>query len=173
MIPLTQSAVNVFTKTFYLAFVAWREARSYKLPDEARLGVMFTLINRVDHPGWWGKTIAEVAVKKWQYSSLTDPNDKQLTTWPLESDSSWFNCLELARQILAGEAANPCPGADSYFDDSIPDPVWATSAHFVKKIGTLNFYNVDQDHEAATIVAASHPDDATEFESTLRVWLEG
>lgn len=171
MIALTQAGANVFTKTFYLAFVAWREARSSSLPDEARLGVMFTLLNRMAHPGWWGNSIATCATKRLQYSSLTDPHDKQLTTWFTENDGSWFNCLELARRVLAGEADNPVPGADSYFDDSIPAPDFATADAFVKRIGTLAFYNVDHDHEAVAIVAAATPSQETDFEKQLRDWL--
>lgn len=171
MIPLTQAACNVFTNTFYLAFVAWREARSAKLPDAARIGVMFTLLDRADHPKWWGKTIGECATKRLQYSSLTDPNDRQLTTWPIESDPSWFNCLDLARRVLSGDIANPVPGADSYFDDSIPAPAWATPDKFVAKIGTLAFYDTDDDHEAAALVAAAPIAGGTDFEQSLRAWL--
>lgn len=169
MIQLTQSGCDKFTALFYLAFVAWREARSSKLSDAARLGVMFTLLNRVSRPGWWGKTIAEVAIKKWQYSSLTDPKDRQLTTWPIESDPSWFNCLSLAQRVIYGEVDNPVPGADSYFDDSIAPPKWATADKFVKKIGTLSFYNVDQDHEASALTASAEP--VSSFDAELRAFL--
>jgi hypothetical protein len=169
LIPLTQSGCNVFTETFYLAFVAWREARSSKLPDEARLGVMFTLLNRVAHPKWWGSTVAECATKRLQYSSLTDPHDKQLTRWPVESDPSWFNCLALAERLVYGEVDNPVPGADSYFDDSISAPAWATPDKFVKRIGTLAFYNTDNDHEAVALTATAEP--ASSFDAELRAFL--
>lgn len=171
MIPLTQSGCNVFTKTFYLAFVAWREARSSKLPDEARLGVMFTLLDRVAHPKWWGRTTAECATKALQFSSLTDPKDKQLTTWPVESDQSWFNCLALAQRVIYGEADNPVPGADHYFDDSITPPDWADPKKIVKRIGRLTFYDLDEDVEAKAIAAAAPANSADPFVNELRAFL--
>src|SRR6185436_5581841 len=109
MIPLTQHGLDFFTEVFYLAFVAWREARSAKLPDSARLGVMFVILDRVAAKTWFGKTVAEVSTKKLQFSSLTDPNDRQLTTWPVEGDPSWFNCVSLAMQVTAGAHNNPVP----------------------------------------------------------------
>lgn len=90
----------------------------------------------------------EVLFKKWQYSSLTDPKDPQLTTWP-KDDTVWGHCLYVADGVLNGVFSNPVPGADSYFDLSIPAPAWATPEMFVKQIGKLRFYNVDRDVEVA------------------------
>lgn len=169
MIPITQSGCDTFTRTFYLAFVAWREARSAKLPDQARLGVMFVIRDRALHAGWWGKTEDEVATKRLQFSSLTDPNDKQLTTWPLSSDPSWFNCVRLACAVMADAVDNPVSGADSYYDESIPAPAWAKPERFVKQIGTLKFYDTDGDHEADAIVASGAA--SSKFETELLAFL--
>jgi len=49
--------------------------------------------------------------------------------------------------VVYGMSENPAPGADSYFDDSISPPKWATLETFVRKIGRLSFYNVDRDTE--------------------------
>jgi spore germination cell wall hydrolase CwlJ-like protein len=88
----------------------------------------------------------EVLFKRWQYSSLTDPRDPQLTTWP-KDDPVWGQCLYVADGVLNGVFSNPVPGADSYHDISIPAPAWATPEMFVKQIGKLRFYNVDKDVE--------------------------
>lgn len=130
---------------FMLAFVTWREARGER-PD-VRAGVAFSILNRVKRPSWWGNDVLSVCTKKWQYSSLTDPKDRQLTTWPLSIDPSWQSCLKTAREVLDGKISNPVLGADSYFDISIPAPKWAVDETFVKQLGRVRFHNVDHDTE--------------------------
>jgi N-acetylmuramoyl-L-alanine amidase len=124
----------------FLALTIWREARG-ESPD-ARTGVGFTVQNRVNNPGWWGKTISEVVTKKWQYSSMTDPHDPQLVNWPQPTDQSWIDCLNTADQILNQGATDTTQGADSYFDISIPPPHWATPDKFLVQIGRIKFYRV-------------------------------
>lgn len=134
-----------FADITFMALTIWREARGESI--EGKKGVAFTVINRVSKPSWWGSDIMSVLFKKWQYSSLTDPKDRQLTTWPSADDTSWQESLDVAFKVISGEYTNPVPGADSYFDVSIKAPPWATKNKFVKKIGRLNFYNVDSDFE--------------------------
>lgn len=129
----------------WLAFGTWRESRGESY--ECRLAVACSIMNRVNRPSWWGKDVLSVLFKKWQYSSLADPKDRQLTTWPLSLDPSWISCKEIAYDVLECAVANPVPGADSYFDDSIQAPKWATKETFVRKIGRVSFYNLDHDHE--------------------------
>lgn len=129
----------------FLALVVWREARGESLT--CRAGVAHSVLNRVQKPCWWGNSILSVVTKKWQYSSMTDPKDRQLTTWPIEEDASWKACLTLAADVYQGKVTNPVPGADSYFDVSIPAPKWATPDLFVMQIGRLKFYNIDRDVE--------------------------
>lgn len=128
----------------FLALVVWREARGES--QLAKTGVAMSIINRVVKPCWWGNTIMKVIFKKWQYSSMTDPNDRQLTSWP-EQDDVWTQCIKIADDALNGLLEHPAPGADSYYDDSIKPPKWATKENFVKKIGRLNFHNLDMDTE--------------------------
>lgn len=133
-----------------LALVAWREARGES--DEAKIAVMHTVINRVDRPSWWGRSIVGVITKKFQYSSIGDPRDPQLTTWPQDSDHIFESCLNLADLVIRRVANSPLKGIDSYFDDSLTGdliPKWAKEhpERFVGKIGRLNFYNLDCDTE--------------------------
>jgi spore germination cell wall hydrolase CwlJ-like protein len=130
---------------FMLALVVWRESRG-EGPD-GRIGVAFSIMNRVARPSWWGDSIQNVCGKKYQYSSFTDPHDPQLTNWPKDTDPSWLGCMNVAEAVLDGKVENPVPGADSYFDLSIKAPAWATPEIFVKQIGRLKFYNVDRDIE--------------------------
>lgn len=133
-----------------LALTLWREARGESY--EAKIAVAHTVKNRLSHPGWWGTDWISVLTKKWQYSSLTDPNDKQLTTWPKADDHSFEECLTIAERVVTGMCNSPLKGIDSYYDDSLKGelvPKWAKEhpERFVGKIGRLNFYNMDCDVE--------------------------
>jgi N-acetylmuramoyl-L-alanine amidase len=136
----------------FLALCLWREARGEN--RLTRIGVAMAVMNRVNRPSWWGKNLTEVLFKKWQFSSLTDPNDRQLTTWPLPNDLSWQECLDLACQVIDKAVPNSVPGADSYFDISIPAdqwPKWTATARFVCQLGRIRFYDVDHDYEAKPV----------------------
>lgn len=133
-----------------LALLVWREARGCASRG-ARVAVAGTVLNRVRRPSWWGTSVLAVVFKRWQYSSLTDPHDPQLTTWPSSFDAIWLECLEVAANVLDGTEATTMPGADSYFDASIAPPAWATRKTYVGTIGRLTFYDVDRDHEAAVV----------------------
>lgn len=133
-----------------LALTLWREARGE--PYEAKIAVAHTVKNRLSHPGWWGNDWISVLTKKWQYSSLTDPKDPQLSNWPAASDNSFEECLTVAERVVTGMYNSPLKGIDSYYDDSLQGdlrPKWAREhpERFVGKIGRLNFYNMDCDIE--------------------------
>ncbi len=132
----------------FLALAIWREARGE--PFDAKVAVAHSVLNRVFRPSWWGRDVVSVLKKKWQYSSLTDPKDAQLTTWPDATDASFEECLNVAHGCMDGTYKSPVPGADSYYDDSIAPPKWADHRFFVGKVGKLNFYNLDQDIEDGT-----------------------
>ena len=135
---------DLISDKVFLALAVWREARGE--PIACQYAVANSVVNRVHRPSWWGKSVMEVLFKKWQFSSLTNPNDKQLATWP-KDDDSWKQCLQVASDAIYGTAPDPAPHADSFFDDSIPPPKWAKANMFVGKIGHMSFYNVDLDHE--------------------------
>lgn len=75
--------------------------------------------------------------------SLTDPKDRQLTKWPKENDPSWGWCFSIAKGVVNGVLPNIIDFADSYYDDSIPPPKWATKENFIVKLGRLNFHDVN------------------------------
>lgn len=131
-----------------LALTIWREARGES--REAKIAVGCSVRNRVHNPKWWGTDYISCLVKKWQYSSLTDPKDRQLTTWPKADDDIFEECLDIADSVITGKLYSTMPGADSYYDTSIPPPAWATEDKKVGIIGRLVFYNLDADHERVT-----------------------
>lgn len=148
--PMAHTAAKMVCDVFYLALVVWREARGAS--REAQVAVAHSVLNRVKRPSWWGKTLDEVVTKKWQYSSMAAPGDPQLILWPRLTDASWLGCLGVAYDVLHGDAPNPIPGADSYYDSSISAPKWATAAAFRGQVdsphgNTLRFYDVDGDYE--------------------------
>jgi len=138
----------------FLTLTVWREARGE--PVAVKAAVAHSILNRVNRPSWWGKDIMGVVFKKWQYSSLTDPKDPQLTTWPKADETAWQECLVIASNVMKGLLENPVPGADSYYDISIQAPYWAKDEAFVCQIGRVRFYNLDNDYEIeeAKVIAA-------------------
>jgi spore germination cell wall hydrolase CwlJ-like protein len=147
---LTLDPILDYVQDVYLmALVVWREARNE--PREGKIAVAYTIMNRVKYTKWWGETCAEVIFKKWQYSSMTDPNDPQLKLLPQPYEPvgwrSWAECLGIARDVYEESIINPAPGADSYFADYIPTPKWADPKKFVVKIGHHSFYDLDSDYE--------------------------
>lgn len=151
--PMALSAAKTVCDVFYLGLVVWREARGAS--TLAQVAVAHSVLNRVARPSWWGKTIDEVVTKKWQYSSLAAPGDPQLILWPKLSDASWLACLGVAYDVLYHDEPNPFPGADSYYDSSIPAPKWATPETFKGEVksprgNALRFHDVDHDYEGHT-----------------------
>ena len=138
-------SLNAALEISLLTIMIWREARGESF--DAKLQVAWTVRNRVEHPKWWGKTFSEVITKRLQYSSMTYAKDPQLTLYPIVNGQSVSECLNaayMAYQRISSKMPM-YPNADSYFDDSIPPPNWATQDKFCGKIGRLNFYNVDGD----------------------------
>lgn len=129
----------------FLALTIWRESRGESI--ETQTGIANVILNRVRNPAWWGRDLMGVVFKKWQFSSLTDPHDRQLTTWPAHGDVIWQQCLDVAFNAINGTAKNLVPGADSYYDTSIPAPNWADPDRFVAQLGRVRFYNLDRDVE--------------------------
>jgi spore germination cell wall hydrolase CwlJ-like protein len=126
---------------FFLALLIWRESRGEGAQGMTAVGC--SVRDRVRNPGWWGNDYLSVIEKKWQYSSLTNPKDGQLTAFPPQGDPQFDFALDSAIGIIGGWVRHPVAGADSYYDDSIPPPEWATPDKLVGKIGRLNFYNID------------------------------
>ena len=129
----------------FLALTVWRESRGES--RQVQDGVAHAIMNRVQRPSWWGNDIMSVVFKKWQFSSMTSPNDPQLTTWPTVADPSWTQCLQVASDVAGGFSKSLAPGADSYYDISISAPKWATGDTFVVQLGKIRFYNLDHDIE--------------------------
>lgn len=124
-----------------LALLVWREARGESY--ECRVQVACSVRDRVRHPKWWGNDYVSVCAKKYQFSSLADPKDPQLTTWPQADDHVFEECLKIAQGVIDDALIGSLQGADSYYDVSIHAPAWATPDKRVGQIGRIVFYNID------------------------------
>lgn len=134
-----------------LALTIWREARSE--PEDARLGVMHVILNRVAQSPkeGWPNTIHAVCVQPYQFSSFNkgDPNS---IVWPLEKNKEDWEAWEEILAMIDAAEEDPTEGANFYHDDSISPPykAWlgdkATEEDLLAKkttdIGALQFYKV-------------------------------
>lgn len=127
---------------FLLALCLWREARGEVLASKQ--AVASSIRNRTLRPSWWGNDIASVVTKRLQYSSMTAPGDPNLVQYPVENDTAWLACVEIAGDALDGTLPDTASGATSYFDKSLDahPPAWATdgSMRHVCDVGNFHFY---------------------------------
>lgn len=132
---------------FVLGLMIYREAAGE--PYEGKVAVGYTVINRAEHPGWWGDDPYSVITKPWQYSSMTAPGDPMTVKWPPLTDPTFLTCLRIAGDVYERRIPNPTPGCDSYYaawmDAKGMTPKWADPKRFVAQIGGHKFYNLDGD----------------------------
>jgi len=157
IVPVEEAVARTVSGPVFLALTIWREARGASV--DAQVAVGYSIMNRVESPSWWGKSLDEVLGKKWQYSSMAAPGDPQLILFPRFGAFSWLTALAVARAVMAKTEPNPVPGADSYYDSSLDKigkpPKWAATGKHVGDVAspganTLRFYDLDNDYEKAT-----------------------
>lgn len=133
-----------------LARVIFGEAEGQ--PKEAKIGVGFTVINRVkkQRPNW-GFTKREIILKEDQYDALWNKNTRDKVRDPLaeaseERRKEWFESYEVARGVLTGTLIDPTSGATNFhsFTDPKDFPSWATDENFKITIGRIHFYELDR-----------------------------
>ncbi len=132
-----------FTNVMLLALVTWREASNQT--KETKTGVAWAVRNRVDNPGWYGKTYFEVITKYCQFTSMVPPKgmlDPNLVRYPGPTDKSWLECLEIAFDVMTSNVKDPTGGATYYFDKSLDKnpPKWAKEYVHLADIGDIHFY---------------------------------
>jgi N-acetylmuramoyl-L-alanine amidase len=124
-----------------LALCEWREADDQGI--DGMRGVGHVVMNRVQHPSWWGTNLHEVILKPWQFSSFNhgDPNE---TRWPEDDNVQWIEGLAIADAVLSGRDTDLTEGAANYYDVSIDPPDWAAQLVFTAQIGKLRFYRLPE-----------------------------
>lgn len=119
----------------------WREARGCTV--QAKLGVAWSIQNRVNHPSWWGTDVVSVILKPYQYSSF-DFADPNAIKFPQPTDTSWQACLQIMDQVTRNGEPDPTNGATHYYDKSLDDkpPAWARDGSMIETavIDSLRFW---------------------------------
>lgn len=105
-----------------LARTAWGENRGGS--QDGLQSVVNVIMNRVDHPGWWGTSALSVCLAREQFSCWLpdDPNRAQLLAVTM-SDPQFIMAMGLAKKALSPSGlADITDGADSYYAASDPSP---------------------------------------------------
>lgn len=121
-----------------LARTIWGEARG-----EGQTGmqaVANVIMNRVKKGGWWGATVQDVVLKKWQFSTWNenDPNRKKalnVTT----ADPQFWTAKKISALAYNGQLDDITGGATNYHAKSV-SPAWASSMTKTATIGQHIFY---------------------------------
>lgn len=129
------------------AMAIWGEARGDCLAS--KMGVAWTIINRVRRGGWYGSGLRGVILKPKQFSCFNhgDPNREKMLE-PLKHDSEpvWQGCWNVAAEegkFLYDETVkSPFPDVVAYFDRSMDKnpPAWAKKMELVRRVGRLRFF---------------------------------
>lgn len=117
------------------ALCAWREARGEG--HDGMRAVIHVIANRASAGS---KSWAQIVYARLQFSSMTYPQDPQLTNVPVSPDPQFEDCYAVASAVQAGQDFDLTDGATNYFADSIPMPSWAASMTETVKIGHQTFY---------------------------------
>lgn len=120
-------------------------------PKEAKIGVGFTIINRVKKQrSNWGLNLKEVILKQNAYDALWNLDRRDKARDPLNNSSpatkdAWNQSYDIAIGILDNSLSDPTSGATNFhsFTDKENFPFWASDENFKVKIGDLYFYELE------------------------------
>ena len=120
-----------------LARMIFGEARGESYTEKVAVG--FTAVNRAnDGKRWNGETVRESILAPYQYSCFNsnDENRDKLMDPQIYDASAFYNCLDVARDILSGNVEDPTNGATHYFNPELASPSWASKIERIGKIET-------------------------------------
>lgn len=125
---------NEFQK-WCAALCAWREARG-----EGRDGLRAVLHVIANRARMQQRSWAEIVYARLQFSSMTYPQDPQLTAIPRFPDPIFEQCYEIADAIAQGQDEDLTGGATHYYADSIAAPSWAATLTRTAQVGHHIFF---------------------------------
>ncbi|MET4697692.1 N-acetylmuramoyl-L-alanine amidase [Constrictibacter sp. MBR-5] len=136
LIPIREQNTN--DPVDLLARTIWGEARGE--PVRGMEAVAAVVMNRVARPGWWGRTVASVCTKAYQFSCWNedDPNRAKLLA-VTDADPIFAIARRIARRAVAGTLDDPTGGATHYHSVDV-HPRWATGKTPHARIGRHLFY---------------------------------
>lgn len=122
-----------------MAKTVWGEARGESV--KGQIAVAWVIKNRADNPRWWGKTIEEVCLKKYQFSCWleSDPNKAKMDKL---TEEDLKDQIEICQSVLDEKVSDPTDGANHYHttgilpswirndeDDTIKQPIATIGNH--------------------------------------------
>lgn len=120
-----------------MALCMWREARGEGVDGMRAVGHVINNRAIALKKSW-----AQIVYAKLQFSSMTYPEDPQLTNIPVVPDEQFAQACTIADAIAAGTDEDLTQGAQYYFADSIAMPNWAKQMTETSKIGRQTFFKV-------------------------------
>jgi spore germination cell wall hydrolase CwlJ-like protein len=137
-----EGTIDVLARTIY------GEARGEYHRLEGGLAALIAIgnviMNRYRQQSWYGKTIAEVCQKPWQFScwNKDDPNYLVLRSDKITGEI-FEVCRLVAENIVLGKWPDLVKGCDHYHTDSLtPLPKWAVGKKPTCRIGRHLFYRL-------------------------------
>ena len=112
---MTDQAIDVLART------VWGEARGCGYAGMSHVAMV--VMNRVNHPRWWGHDVVSVCQAPYQFSCWlrSDPNRSKLLA-VTDSDPVFNQALNIAVAAVAGTLQDVTDGADSYYAISMASP---------------------------------------------------
>lgn len=125
-----------------MALTVWAEARGEG--PEGQAAVAWIIRNRTDDPGrdWWGDSIKEVCLKKWQFSCWNegDPNREQMLRLS-PSDALLLTIKGICQGVLNGQILDPTSGCTHYCRPEVR-PAWKAGRQPKVSIDHHEFYAI-------------------------------
>ena len=122
-----------------MARTLWGEARGEG--KDGQIAVAHVIKNRAEKKTWYGKTIMDVCLKKWQFScwNKNDPNRKKILALSLDDLKDQ---IEVAAGVIGGQYIDTTEGSTHYYSKSMPKPPkWAVGKEPVVVMGNHYFFN--------------------------------
>ena len=139
-------AVDIMARTIF------GEARS--IGRDGMEAVAAVIANRVNSSAnadlaWFGRTVEEVCLKRFQFSSWYEGNPNFAIIKNIDStDPMFIEALKIARQTILGELIDRTGGATYYHVAALPSlPRWVQTVKPTLQIGPYKFYRGFADGE--------------------------
>lgn len=123
-----------------LARTMWGEARNQS--QDGLQAIANVVMNRVNHPTWWGNDVVSVCTKPYQFSCwlIGDPNRSKLMA-VTQDDPIFAQCYRIAGNAITGNLPDLTNCSDSYYAKSLAHPPnWAEGLNPTIVIGDHIFF---------------------------------
>lgn len=136
--PISEEDWYVASRTLY------GEARGESW--DGQVAVAWVIRNRAERPQWWGTTVSEVCLKKFQFSCWLDSDPNKVRIQAVTPAEPHFRrCLGIVALVMSGDLFDPTNKATHYFTAAPPNsdqawpPPWSMKMHQTARIGAHVF----------------------------------